>query len=180
MKTAISISNDLLTIGEVTLNANSHVAEAKGTDIIIVHVAGTKSKVFMAPVSSVTLNSTAHASTAAFCAAFNALAKSTPEKRSMDEMKSNTDYPDTLFSAKVTVGAEKARVANYAKPGYIEVETNDDNTGTIYIGDTNVTSDSAHMAAGKKRFFEIDDLSKIYVLGSEAGQILYITGAYKN
>ena len=172
MNTAITISNDLLTIGNVRLSANNHIAEAKGSDIIIVHVSDSKNKVFSADVAAVTLNGTSDSTTAEFCQAFNAQAGLS--------VKRNTDYPDTIISAKLTVGTVKAKVADHAKPGYVEIETDGDNSGLVYIGDTDVDNSSAVMAAEKKRYFELADLSKLYVLGSEAGQVVYVTGAYKN
>ena len=180
MKTPIMIPNALLSIGDVRLNASNHIAEAKGTDIIIVNIAATSRKVFMSALSQVTLNGASYATTAAFVTAFNALSLSSPERRSLDNMKINTDYPDTLISNKITVGEAKAQVAPFVKAGYVEIETDDDNSGTVYIGGTDVSAADANMAPGKKRYFELSDLSKIYVLGSAAGQIVNVTGAYKN
>jgi hypothetical protein len=177
--TNIVISNGLLTIGNKSYNASEYSANAEGTKIVIVHKSNDKNRLEEYLLSELKLNNAAYVTTATFCAAFNALASS---KEALDLLgvKANTNYPDTLISEKKTVNAVKVQAANHAKPGYIEIETADDNSGTIYVGGAGVDANSCNMAAGKRRSFEVDDLSKIWLLGSGAGQVVNISGAYKN
>lgn len=50
------------------------------------------------------------------------------------------------------------------------------NTGTLYVGNSDVTADSAdatdgfELGSGESAFVEIDDVSKVYVIASAASQ----------
>jgi len=54
-----------------------------------------------------------------------------------------------------------------------------DNTGKVYIGNSNVTAgtaadtDGEELSAGDAVFIEIDAVSKVYAIGSAAGQKVF-------
>ena len=185
--TNITIANKLLTIGLAGYNADDCVARIKNsTTVIIINRNEPKDGLFEGIVSALKINNTGYATAALFCKAFNELAggKTADDilhtREEATDIRANTDYPDTIISSKLTIGAVKAQAANLQKPGYIEIETDDDNSGVIYVGGAAVDANSCNMKAGKRRSFEVDDLSKIWLLGSDAGQVVNVSGAYKN
>jgi hypothetical protein len=170
--TDILISGGLLTISAASYNADDYAAEVTSNVVVIVHKNNPKNRLMEETFSKLKLNGAAYGSAVLYAAAFNKLASGS--------LTQHTSYPDTLISSKKTVGASKVQAANIAKPGYIEIETADDNSGIVYVGGAGVDANSCNMAAGKRRSFEVDDLSKIWLLGSGAGQVVNISGAYKN
>jgi hypothetical protein len=171
MKTLITISNDLLTINEKSVNAGNYLAQAVGNDISIVHISNDDERLFDGAFGNLKLNGTAYGSAVLFCNAFNALSGAA--------IKRNTDYPDELISSVLTPNTEGAITAQ-AKPGSVILTTPAANTGFIYVGITGVGSSNYALAADKSIALELKDLSKIFVKNSVAGEKVHVIGSYKS
>lgn len=171
MKTAITISNDLLTIGTNSFSAAIYIAQKVKDDINIVHSEDAEDMIFSGKFDSATLNGAAYQSAVLFCSAFNALAG--------NQLKRNTDYPDELISAVLTPNNEAAITAQ-AKPGSVILTTPAANTGFIYVGLTGAGSSNYALAADKTIALELKDLSKIFVKNSVAGEKVHVIGSYKS
>ncbi len=186
MTTNIIISNGLMTIGTKTFDPANYSAHAEGTNVVIVHRNNDKNRLEQYNIGDVKLNNTSYNTPALFCAAFNALAGGKIDsdilhtREEATDIRANTDYPTHIVSRHTTIGAQKAKAADFQKPGYLEIEADENNAGVVYVGDTNVSAASRNLKAGKKAVFEVDDLSKIYILGSVADQVVEISGGYKD
>lgn len=59
------------------------------------------------------------------------------------------------------------------------IKADDDNSGDVYIGNSDVTAggadatDGFRLTAGDGMFIEVDDANMVYAIGSAAGQKLY-------
>jgi len=78
----------------------------------------------------------------------------------------------------VTVGTTAVEVTFSGQPKAIQITADHDNSGTIYVGKSNVLSDGTNavdrLEAGETLEIEFDDSSTaIYVVASEANQKIY-------
>ena len=61
----------------------------------------------------------------------------------------------------------------------VVVKAANSNTGTIYVGNSDVTANSAdatdgfELGAGESVTIEVDDVNKLYVIASAANQVVY-------
>jgi len=125
----------------------------------------------------VTLNGTTYATALEFVYAFNA--HTAPAlSYLMSNLKANSDYPNTPFSARITPDVE-THIANYAYPGYVTIKAHADNAGEVYIGAQGLGAANGRLAAGESVAFELDDLSTLYALSLAAGYIIDVFGAYR-
>ena len=89
--------------------------------------------------------------------------------------------PDTIVNGQKTVssaGTAEALGASTSLESGIKIKALADNTGTIYVGDSDVDSSSGfELAAGEEVFIEIDDLAKVYVDASSSGDGVSYIGA---
>jgi hypothetical protein len=64
-------------------------------------------------------------------------------------------------------------------PRGVQIKASVANSGTVYVGNSDVTAGSADatdgfpLGAGDALFLPIDDPSKVYLVGSAAGQIVF-------
>lgn len=98
--------------------------------------------------------------------------------RLLGEKKEVKTYPEFYYS-KIPVSTEIVRVKDdvYPLQQGVAIKADNDNTGSIYVGREDVTSsDGFRLEAGEAIMIEIDDLSKVYVVGSASGQNFYWMG----
>jgi hypothetical protein len=93
----------------------------------------------------------------------------------------NTKYCETILSGMLDPDTSEAtQITALQKGGYVTFLADPDNTGLIFIGDSNVDNTSFALDSGKSVFMEIDDLSKIWIYASTPGDIVSYLGAYKD
>jgi hypothetical protein len=132
--------------------------------------------------SGISLNGTTYGTAVEFVAAFNALTAPVTST-SLEDIEENTDYPDTMFggSVNIAVASIRERVFNMARAGYIYVRAAPGNAQDVYVAGVGVTVGNGELLeAGDRVQYEVDDLSKIYVISVASGQIVYYSGTYKN
>ncbi len=141
--------------------------------------------------SEITLNGVAYATAILFVNAFNSMASAAlstiipninSNSDSLPEIEENTNYPDTLFSGRVdtAVASTRERIFNVAKPGYIYIRSSPDNAQNVFVGTNAVIVGIGELLEpGDRVQYEIDDLSKIYIISVSAGQQVHFSGAYK-
>ena len=87
--------------------------------------------------------------------------------------------PATDFEGdKITVGTTAVEVTFTGTPKSIHIEADHDNSGSIYVGKSNVASDGSNavmrLDAGEATGWDYDDTTNpVYVIGSAAGQVVY-------
>lgn len=84
--------------------------------------------------------------------------------------------PSAALNGKTTVTTAGARMALGAATAIksVAVKAGTSNTGTIYLGNSNVSSSNgAELSAGETAAIDIDDLSKVYIDASSNNQ--YVT-----
>lgn len=93
-------------------------------------------------------------------------------------MKSNTDYPNTPFSARITANTA-TQIANYAYPGYVTIKAHGDNAGNVFVGPAGLTPASGQLAPGESVAYEAADLSTLWAINAAAGYVIDVFGAYR-
>jgi len=79
----------------------------------------------------------------------------------------------------VDASAEQLTTSNIRCARGVVVKAANANTGIIYVGNSDVTADSAdatdgfELGAGESITIEVDDVSKIYVIASTTNQSVY-------
>ena len=128
-------------------------------------------------VANFLLNGTQYGTVEAFVEAFNAIAGAS--------IGFNTKYPETLFSRHIaldtSVDEQVATAAIIAanNAGYVIITAPDTNNGDIYVGDSGVNNESYALHPDRSVTLEIDDLSKIWVQSSVAGDHVSVIGVAK-
>jgi hypothetical protein len=182
---AITISNDLLTIGTNSFNAGNYIALAEGSTVVIVHNSSSRDRIFEALFSNIKLNNVRYATAAELCTAFNALAaaalRANIESMSgnIADLKDNTGYPENLISAVLTPN-DATPITNQALSGSVILTTPAANTGVIYVGLAGVDNTKYAMEADKSIAIELSDLSRICVKNSVAGEKVHVIGSCKS
>jgi hypothetical protein len=143
------------------------------------------------PVSAASLPLPTGAATAASQATGNtALAAIQTALELLDNAVSGTEYRvDTVsevastfdHGAKSSVGTSAVQVIAASTPATrgVTVKAADDNSGTVYVGNSDVTANTADgtdgfpLAAGDALTVPVDDANKVYVRGSAAGQKVF-------
>lgn len=125
----------------------------------------------------ITLNGEVYASAVALVYAFNAVTAPALSYL-LTNLKANSDYPNTPFSARLTPDVE-THVANYAFPGYVTIISLSTNAGEVYIGAASLDGTRGRLAPGEKVAYELDDLSTLYALSLAAGYIIDVFGAFR-
>ena len=92
-------------------------------------------------------------------------------------------YPlgDFKTGSKGAIGATALQLAPLSGPRIfgVLVKAAKDNTGIVYVGRSNVTADSAvatdgmELEAGDAVLIEVDQIQKVYVIASAAGQKVF-------
>jgi len=94
------------------------------------------------------------------------------------------DSAGTIHHGSASIGATPAQLSASKVPltRGVKIKAGYANTGRLYVGTVNtVTAASAgatdgfELAAGDSEFFPIDDLSKIWIIASGAGQAAYFS-----
>jgi hypothetical protein len=92
----------------------------------------------------------------------------------------NTQYPQHILSFSMTLDTSvPQQLTAIAKGGYMTIQAEADNTGVVYIGDSDVDDDSSYIEAGESKFVELDDLSKYYAFAEVASCVINVLGAWK-
>jgi hypothetical protein len=97
----------------------------------------------------------------------------------------NTKYPESLFSQYIELDTSIAEqvVPLWAitgqNAGYVILTASDANTGSVYVGESDVDANSYHLEVGKSITLEISDLSLIWVLGEDPGDTVSAIGCAK-
>ena len=85
------------------------------------------------------------------------------------------DVADSLLSTLLTVGTTAAQINSTFEPKKgVQLKARSGNSGTIYIGGTNVTSAGYSLIASETVFIPIDRLNRLWFLGSASGQVLEV------
>ncbi len=183
--TRITISQGQITIGTKGYGTGGYAAIAEGTRIAIVHKNNTKDRIFDSEVNQVRLNNVLYASVALFCIAFNSLCAGALDSdvasilSEISDLKNNTSYPENLISIVLTPNAATP-FTDKARPGSVILSTPAANTGVIYVGLSNVNDTKFALEADKSIAIELNDLSKIHVKNSVAGEKVHVIGSYKS
>ena len=85
----------------------------------------------------------------------------------------------TINYGQVTVGTTAVQLTSTSTPLNfgIVVKADSANTGKIYVGDSSVTTTNGYvLEAGEGISFEIDDVSKVYVVADTDNQKVYWIG----
>jgi hypothetical protein len=90
----------------------------------------------------------------------------------------NSNYPTVPFSATLVANAE-VRIANYAYPGYVTIKADGDNVESVYIGTLGLGAGSGELMPGESVAYEVADLSLLYALNINAGDHIYVFGAFR-
>lgn len=161
----------------VHLSSTDYEARAvgDGNDIRIYPTGSNKNlKVFEHALryDDMTISGVEYASAAEFVDAFNMAAGA--------KFAYNTKYCEVIISGGLDPDTSvPAQITELQKGGYLTFLADPDNTGVIFIGDEDVDNTSFALDAGKSVFMELDDLSKIWIYASTAGDIVNYLGAYK-
>ena len=97
----------------------------------------------------------------------------------------NTKYPETLFSQHIvldtSVDEQVATVPVIAaqSAGYVIITAPSTNAGNIYVGDSTVNNTDYALEPDRSVTLEIDDLSKIWVQSTNAGDSVSVIGVAK-
>lgn len=185
--TAIVIGNGQITVGVAEYYSLKYKAKNSGDEVIICHVANDRDIICQGQYDDLSLNTVTYGSVTEFVAAFNdiintaALVDVGSIASDTSSIKEDISYPDTPFGAKVAVGVAAVKVKDVVKPGYIYIRADTQNSENVFVGDSGVTDDDGELLEpGDRTFYEIDDLSKIYIIAGGANQNVYIGGVYKN
>jgi len=80
-----------------------------------------------------------------------------------------------LGSFQITVGTDKQRLSDDFPTYTVVLKADDDNTGNIYVGNSDVTTSSGlRLSPGQSLSIDIDNLNKVYVIADTADQKLYV------
>jgi hypothetical protein len=121
----------------------------------------------------VTIEGTSYGSIALLVAAFNMKAGA--------KYAYNTKYPETLISYTLDPDTSvEAQLFNLQKGGWLTVKAPSTNTGSVFIGGDDVNNTDGYLEASGEQTFEIDDLSKLWVLATTPGDKIIVFGAYKD
>ena len=129
------------------------------------------------PYDELSCQSVEYASAELFVTAFNALAGA--------GIGFNTKYPETLFSRTIeldtSVDEQVATAAIIAaqSAGYVIITAPSTNAGNIYVGDSTVNNTDYALEPDRSVTLEIDDLSKIWVQSTNAGDSVSVIGVAK-
>lgn len=92
----------------------------------------------------------------------------------------NTQYPQHIISEAIAVGSSApVQLTLIQKAGYLTISAPETNINDVYVGASDVDVNSYHLIAGKDVYMELDDLSKLWVLGGDTHCEIYILGAFK-
>lgn len=90
-----------------------------------------------------------------------------------------------ITGAKSSIGATALQISSTVRAldKGVDVKADDDNTGVVYVGAlSTITAGSAdatdgfRLNPGQSVFLAIDDISKVYVIGSTTGQKVWFAG----
>jgi len=87
-----------------------------------------------------------------------------------------------LYQGTGTVGTAAAAISSTSTNiNWIVVQADSSNSGNLFLGSSTVTNSGAttgiQLQAGQSAQFVVDDLNKVYVVGSAAGQTFhYLAG----
>lgn len=93
-----------------------------------------------------------------------------------DDSLANFDHGRTS-----SIGTSAVRLTNASShtPRGVQIKAAIGNTGTVYVGNSDVTANAADatdgfpLVGGEALFVPIDDPSKVYVIGSASGQVVF-------
>jgi len=95
---------------------------------------------------------------------------------------STNDSKDAFLSGSVgSIGTASTSITATSTPLYngVTIKAANANTGTVYVGNIDVTAGTAtstdgfELGAGESMTIEVNDLNKIYLIGSAAGQKVF-------
>jgi hypothetical protein len=97
----------------------------------------------------------------------------------------NTKYPENLFSQHIELDTSVDEqvvplwvIAGH-NGGYVTITAPSTNTGNIYVGEDDVSTDSYALEPDKSITLEISDLSLIWVQSTVAGDVVNVIGVAK-
>jgi len=97
----------------------------------------------------------------------------------------NTKYPENLFSQNMELDTSVPQqvvplwIQTDHNAGYVILTASSENSGNIYVGEDDVSSDSYALEPDRSITLEISDLSLIWVQCASAGDFLNVIGVAK-
>jgi len=181
---AITITGDTISFGtykRTGLNLFAWTSNGDNANISINGVSGKQGIIYSINATDIanhTIAGASYATVALWIAAFNAaIGAASP----LGTITTNTNYPDTPFGDKLTVGTTRVQIMGaLAKGGWLTIKADAANTDSVWVGTVTVADEDGYLlAAGDEITVESDNLGEWYIIGGAAGQVYYIIGAYK-
>ena len=194
---AITIAGNTISFGtykRTGLNLFAWTSNGANANVSINGVSGKQGIIYSVNADDITnhtITGASYATVALWIAAFNAaIAAADPSgvgadiagiETDVETITTNTNYPDTPFGDKLTVGTTRAQIMGaLAKGGWLTIKADAANTDSLWVGTVTVADEDGYLlAAGDEITVESDNLGEWYIIGGAAGQVYYIIGAYK-
>lgn len=88
---------------------------------------------------------------------------------------SGSDSPTTIYNGQVTVAATRAPLSATSVPILSVTIENVSTNSVVYVGNSTVTAANGYgLRAGASVSMDIDDLNKVYVIGTAGNVITYL------